>query len=186
MIKAMSTLFSFVLLASSYVIADDINSSKIILLEESAIIEDINACQSSGLFAYGKNKQNISVINTYQDVVFNTFSKSKSWSVLGPTTLKCMEKGTYLIQYDALLQQKLNGSKIPTNVSLHAIANGSEILGSQAAITISSLSNNQSESVTRAFMHKFKHGDKLKIQIAGSTSKTNIISSITLNIIRVD
>lgn len=198
--KKILVLFSFILLSSNFIIADN-DSNEATILEKPIFNYDIDICKipSRGFFAYSTVKQNIFVTNTYQDVIFNKFSTSCAWTIVDPTTIRCNVSGTYLIQYDALVQETAPAIKIPTTVSLHAIHNGSEILGSQSAISVVFLSKSKPESVTRAFMHKFKHGDTLKIQFAAtrntlqlvannglSTSQANITPSITLNIINVD
>jgi hypothetical protein len=109
----------------------------------------------------------------FQNVTFNTNGQIDGWihSVLpagtGTAEFICNQTGLYLIEYD-IITRKTGGPS--GTFSSRATINGTEILGSQAAVNINA--NNQPQEHTRAFIASLIVGDILRIQFTGDPAGT--------------
>lgn len=127
------------------------------------------------VFSYDTTTQTISAPNTPQDISFNTNSLEtpiNGWAhTSGSASFQCTgATGAYIVSYEANTTK--TDSKT-TTLSFIATLNGTEVPGSQSAITIPT--NTGTYPLAKSFLLTTRAlGDILKLQFIGSTTSAQI------------
>jgi hypothetical protein len=147
---------------------------------------------SNYLFAASFHDQTAPLLNAFQAASFDGIGPNdpNGWTYAAGT-FTCVQNGTYLILYDAEVQETAGGGG---NFSLIATLNGTEIAGSESIINVGNLGVNTGVPVSKSFLVSFSAGQQLQIQFAGGAATDELVHgkgfaasqpSITCTIIRL-
>jgi uncharacterized delta-60 repeat protein len=126
------------------------------------------------IFAYDTTTQEISQVNTYQDVTFNTHGQINGWEHTTSTaSFTCKQEGVYLITYNAITQKTSAGA---STGSLRAITDNVEIAGSKIIWDYSTA--NQALTQSKTFIASFNADDVLKLQYAAADGACELVAEV--------
>ncbi|HTY88397.1 MAG TPA: hypothetical protein VMB80_13090 [Candidatus Acidoferrum sp.] len=122
------------------------------------------------LYYYDQGNQLSGAANVWVNAMFNipgpADPTSMGWTYNPPTgTFTCSSGGTYLVEYNALVQVGAGGG----NASLRAQLNGlNAVPGSGVNLDTAALGAGNYEPVSKSFLAQFNTGDTLNIQFAST------------------
>lgn len=140
--------------------------------------------------AYDLSSQSVLNANTFQAITFGLISYGFGGWTYSSGSFTCGQTGQYLVEYSAEVATTTNST---TTISLHAVENGTEYVGSQSSVTLSVA--NQPAAISKGFLIVANEGDSIQIQFTGSNTNAELVAgngagttktSATMEIIRIE
>ena len=132
-----------------------------------------NAPDSAYVFAYDTTNQTNQIVNSYQNITFNTNGQLQNWShSTGQSTFTCNKTGLYLVNYTTV-SEKTSGSGL-TTASFRVTRNNVEIPGSQLSFDYTT--NTQTTTQSKTFLATFTEGDVLRMQYTSSNTASRLLA----------
>lgn len=130
--------------------------------------------------SYSISTQAVVTASTFQNINSDVNGQINGWThTLGTSSFTNAQSGLYLIHYTAIATVT---SSTATTISLHALANGTEIADSQCSAVANTA--NQTIPISKSFIASFNSGDVLQFQFAGSGTIGRLVSSYGLGTTR--
>jgi len=124
------------------------------------------------VFAYDTTTQNVSVINTFQDILFSTNAILSGWThTAGTANFVCATTG----DYEVTLEASGNETKgAPDLIEMLAVNNGVQVPGSQIISTLQN--NNAVHNISGCFLVSMVATQILKFQLTGGNTTVQLLS----------
>ncbi len=137
-------------------------------------------CSANYLFSYSATTQPVVTANTYQDITTGSDLQINGWThAVGTASFTNAQAGLYLIQYTA---EATTAASASSTVSLRAVLNGFEIMGSQA--TANANTANLVISISKTFIANISSGAIVKFQLTGSSVNDRLIADTGVGSVR--
>jgi hypothetical protein len=121
------------------------------------------------VFAYDTTTQLAAVVNTYQNISFDTTANIDGWTHTLGTDFTCNLTGGYLVIVTGNMEKA--GGSSPTG-AIRITLDGTEIPGSHFGMDLTS--NNTAFVVTKNIFAAVTTGQVLRVQFAGSTTTVSV------------
>jgi hypothetical protein len=147
------------------------------LTGDSLVFNGINWVPSSAtaagtnnyVFSFDTTAQAIALINTWQDVIYDTNGEISDWThTIGTADFTCSTSGLYAATVEANVERTGNAP----SAALRALFNGVYIPGSHQGMDITS--NNTTTPLSRTFLFDAVAGQIFKVQVSSTRTTVSI------------